>query len=426
MLTLIAIAVCLRVIGVALRVTAHPLARLPGWILCLLATWGVAGAAGIALPVWMILPIALVGAWMEHREGDAWWILQGDAVLLLLLATLAVPAPHWSTMAIVLVGVAPGWGIIEAALRTSPPLLRHLALAAGIVGVAGLAMRASFSPDPLVSPLAVAHQLTIVPRCEGERITLPGGTVAWYHAPNGPGPHPGALLLHGAHALGSRQPAQCSLIRSFLHIGHAVLSVDHPGYGESPSPGPDAAIEEWDALPGYSAAYEWLASKEGVSGVEAVAGHSMGSVGAIRLLSERPGIARTFIFGAALDDPPTRDPYWHERFHTDRGLSFEVPFERWQEIRDRYYSFAHAARAMPSDHGHVVFVEYGWEWDNLEEVRDRQYERIPGSKVRWRIERSTHYFTVGTWYGLLVPDAGVLRTLARGLRAHLDQTEPAG
>ncbi len=426
MLTLIAIALCLRVVGVVLRVTAHPLAWVPGWILCLLATWGMAGAAGIALPVWMILPIAFVGAWMELREGDAWWILQGDAVLLLLLATLAVPTPHWSTMAIVLVGIAPGWMIIEAAVRSSPPLLRHLALAAGIVGVAGLAMRTPFTPDPLASHLPVAHQLTVTPRCEGEPVTLPGGMVAWFHVPNGTGPHPGALLLHGAHPLGSRQPAQCSLVRSFLHIGHAVLSVDHPGYGESPAPGPRAAIEEWDPLPGYHAAYEWLASHDRVSAVEAVAGHSMGSVGAIRLLSERPEIPRTFLFGAALDDPPARDPYWHERFHTDRGLSFEVPFEQWQEIRDRYFSFAHAARAMPPDHGQVVFVEYGWEWDNLEEVRDRQYERIPGSKAHWRIERSTHYFTVGTWHGLLVADGGVLRALARGLRSHLDHPDPSG
>lgn len=420
MLTLLAISLALRVAGSCLRSAAHPVALIPGWGLALLATWGAGGAAGIALPLWTVLPVAMLGALLEHREEQPWWMLAGDAVLLLLMATTAVPPPEWRTLATVVGGVTLTWSAVEFGVRTLPPLVRPLVLAGAVGATMLFAARTSLTPDPLAPTLRVASHLTVAPRCEGERITLDNGSVGWFHTPRSSGPYPGALLFHGAHPLGSRQPAQCSLIRALLDQEYAVLAVDHPGYGESPHPNAEAAIEAWDYLPTYRMAHDRLREHPDVSEVPVVAGHSMGSVGAIRLLSERPETQATFIFGAALADPPERDPYWHERFHTDRNLPFEVAFDTWKQIRDRYYSFAHAAEAMPENHGHVVFVEFDWEWENLETVRDVQYDRIPGSKERWTMEGSSHYFSVLTWHGLLAADGRVMRDLSRGIGARVE------
>jgi pimeloyl-ACP methyl ester carboxylesterase len=417
MLTLLALILALRFTGAAARVFDSWVATAGGWVMCCMATWAAAGVAGVAFPIWPVLLLALMGAVLEQRTSDPTWMATGDVALLLVASVFAVPVPGSATLLALAGGLAVVWTVAEAWARLTPVLLRHTTVLVGLLAVLVLTLRFVGPSDPLAPVLAMAPHLSVSAPCEGTRVELEGGSVAWHHRPRGGGPFPGALVLHGAHPQGSRQPATCSLVRALLHGGFAVLAVDHPGYGDSPAPGPDAPVEVWDPLPTHLAGLRWLDGHPSVSEVELLAGHSMGGTDAVRLLAARPDIPRTFLFGAGLTDPSERDRYWHDRFHSDRGLEHRVPFERWLAIRDRYYSFRAAVEELPGDHGHVVFVHFGLEWDNIRASRDDAYESIPGSKEEWRMEDASHYFNTLNWNGLPAADTRVMRRLARVLRA---------
>ena len=424
MLTLLALTAALRVSGAALRTLRFEGFRLGGWLLCILAVWTAAGAAGIWIPLWTVVPVAVGGWALEALTQDPRWLAGGDVLLVSLMAVGATPPPEWSRLAVLAAGLTVLGAGAEAWARLTPPSLRNATPMLGVLAAAALGGRLVGEGDPLKPLPQILPSLAMAPPCQGERVELAGGAVAWYDRPRGRSSHPGAVILHGADPRGSAQPSACSLRRALNTAGFATLALDHPGYGESSAPPADAPLAAWDPGPAEVQAVEALEARSEVDSVVVVAGHSMGGTAAMRLLSARPDIPLAVVFGVGLTDVDERADYWYQRFHEDRGLEAEMPRDRWWAIRRSYYDFERAAGEVPRGGGHVVFATFGLEWENVAETRRDAYAAIGGSKEAWHLPRVSHEFNAFSWHGLVVASGRATRTVAHGIQARVWHRRP--
>lgn len=263
-------------------------------------------------------------------------------------------------------------------------------------------------PNPLLN-------IAVAPECTGDRIVLKTGAIAWLEHPRHKGPFPGALVFHGSHPDGSDQKAACILRRALLQAGFVVLTIDHPGYGESPVPSSDGGVGVWDPLPTALAAFKTLRSNPDVGRIIAV-GHSMGANDVLRLLSVEKQVAGAVVFGAGLPDGKAQDEYWYERFHRDRRMQRRISRNLVLWIRHRFYDNGHLVQNLPLDHPPIEFVRFGFEHSNIKAKRDRLYEAIPGAKTLWDLSDSTHYFNSIKVGDVIIGDTHVTRLLASRFR----------
>jgi pimeloyl-ACP methyl ester carboxylesterase len=266
----------------------------------------------------------------------------------------------------------------------------------------------------VLHPNRILH-LGLAPVHKGDRIVLETGAVAWLDRPSGQGSFPGALVFNGADPDGSGQPAAIILRHALLDAGFVVLSIDHPGFGESPPPSFDAEIDAWDPLPAVLAGFKVLRATPGIGGIFAF-GHSMGSTDVIRLLSVESNLNGAAVFGAALVDPSKIDEYWYNRFHSDRRMHKYISHDQVVEITRRFYDIGSIVKNLPPDHAPLLFVKFGLEWPDIVATRDSLYEAIPGRKKNWDLINSTHHFNSHTVMGLIVGDTRITRLLASRLR----------
>lgn len=394
----------------------HADRELLGWLslpLLPAATWVAAGAVGIVAPAWMPAVATPVVVGLVAAGRDDRWLLGVDAALVLAAASTSVPAvPAWVAV-LAAAGTAAAWLLVDRAAAASGAPGRVVALvAAAGIALAGLEVVGRAGDEYLYSVAETAPGLALLPTCRGERVEVGDGSVAWLDRPRGAPPHPTALFLHGADRRGARQPSACVLRRALLDRGYAVLALDHPGYGASAAPDSGASPEAWDPRrPALEALSRIRASPDLTPGV--LVGHSMGAVDAIRIADTDPaGVEAVVLVGAAVGDGGQDEDYWHRRFHTDRGLEYRLPEDRWREIERRYYSADRALGELDRGHPPVVFVSVEREWEHLLEGRETFFERIPGEKSRRRLEGASHYLNSFFHRGVMVTDAAVLRGTA--------------
>jgi pimeloyl-ACP methyl ester carboxylesterase len=342
-----------------------------------------------------------------------------DVVVVALGALLAIPRLAPATLTIAAIVVAAVGFATDSFLAHLPKRARLPSLALLlVVGLLGLfSVVAGFGK--VAKELApVLPSVGITRAYPGERIELETGSVAWLNRPAGRSSALGALLFHGAHGAGSMQVAASVLRRALVEAGFVVLAVDHPGYGQSPTPEVGAGIEVWDPLPSALEALERLGSTSGVEEIVLV-GHSMGCTDVLRVLGTGPKVRKAILFGANLPSNTERDvEYWYRRFHSDRWMSDRIPMSDYREIRRRYSDSRAAVQALPRDHGPILFVRFGREHADIMDTRDEYYALIPGSKALWVFEDSTHYFSVRSLvHGLMVGNTRISRRLADRLAA---------
>jgi hypothetical protein len=291
----------LRVYGSALR-TSWPgaIGTVLGSMVGAVAAWLGACAAGAWSPVW----IAVIGGALGGHAImglPRTWRLRSSAILDGLIFTVAAqlsipPLDVGATAmgAVLVAGIALLLDIsvahVPAPLRAGGAVVASVASASGLVVLFASPHAPWFTqagaPSSRLERVMSFANLGIVPAREQdvERRELPTGAVAWLQRPAGPGPFPAAIFFHGAHPAGSFQPAAVAARRALRDAGFVVLAVDHPGFGESPSPNPGARLAEWDPLPTAAAALDLLREDESVGIVIAV-GHSMGTADVFRLLA---------------------------------------------------------------------------------------------------------------------------------------------
>ncbi len=276
---------------VARGVEAPRAAQLGGWVWAMGSVWLAAALLGAWAPAWPVLPLALLG-WASVAAAPRRLVeLTSDVLAAFVFAALAVPAlPLLATFGLALLVLVGG----EALHRLRPRRkIRRSAIEVGAtvaVLLAGYAAACAWAQQDM-NPRPIHGLFTpsvgvMLPFDPAERVDLDTGAAAWLAEPHRPqwgssGPRRGALVFHGADSDGSHQKAARVLRRALLSAGYMVLLVDHPGYGQSPTPALDAPIEAWDPLPTALAGLRVLTGQLGASRIMIV-GHSMGCVDALR------------------------------------------------------------------------------------------------------------------------------------------------
>jgi pimeloyl-ACP methyl ester carboxylesterase len=398
-----------------------------GWLLCTVASWLVASAAGAWAPLWPALALGLIGAFF-----DVWFYRPAvrigiDTTVVALAGWFSLPSLSMERLAMLAIGTSGSGFLLDLLVSRLPKRMQAATVLSPLL--AGLVVGAlwpHFIAKPIresgkllvrVGPTLALH-IGVTPVHKGDRIILRTGAVAWLDRPSGPGPFLGALLFHGARSDGSQQPAAYILRRALLNAGLVVLAVDHPGFGESPAPSPVADLAAWDPLPTELSALETLRATPGVEGILAI-GHSMGVGDVLSLLHTTPQLLGAVLFGGGLNGLSERDPYWYTRFHTDRRMRERLSLERFHEIGDRFYNQGKKAETLPLDHAPILFVRFGLEYPNIVASRDLLYERIPGRKTIWDLVKSTHYFNSFGSAGLVIGDTRTISQLASRLHTEL-------
>lgn len=114
------------------------------------------------------------------------------------------------------------------------------------------------------------------------------------------------LLLHG---WGANIQAMAPIANCLVRLGREAVSLDFPGFGESPEPpGP------W-GVPEYAACTRAFMEAIGICGCDVVA-HSFGGRVTIQLASETPELFRRLILVDAAGIKPRRGPKYYWRVYT--------------------------------------------------------------------------------------------------------------
>ncbi len=421
---LLGAALVLRAAGAALR--GHDTGRLravPGWLLCTTALWVAAGAIGAWSPLWPALLIGLLSALAGRHAGRMALRTGADVVTVGLLGVLSIPPLGFGVIVVAaLVSAAAGALIDVPFQRARRPVRTGVVLLPILIAAGLMLLRPGLGRDLWSYRRSILH-VGLMTSCDGERVRLKTGAVAWLDRPSGEGPFPGALCFHGAHRRGARQLAAQVLRRALVHAGFVTLTVDHPGFGETPIPGLNEDLAAWDPLPSNQAALAALQSMPDIDGV-LVIGHSMGSSSTLQLMRAGPSFQGAVLFGAGLQETSERDDYWYERFHEDRRMRQPLAREKVGDIRARFYDRRNLVAAMTPEHPPLLFVRFEEDHGTVLASRDSLYAMIPGQKETWDFRGATHYFSASRLLAVMIGDTRVARRLGSRMRDyHADLTQ---
>jgi pimeloyl-ACP methyl ester carboxylesterase len=112
----------------------------------------------------------------------------------------------------------------------------------------------------LIGGVALSHR--IEPDVVVRKVTVASDTPALRFLPTQPGPHPVALLAHGAFC---SKEMFFRYAEALAHAGFECVAIDFPGHGESPQPFTLAALQK-----------SLIADARAVGPIDVFVGHSMG------------------------------------------------------------------------------------------------------------------------------------------------------
>jgi len=418
---LASLAVILRAAGAAWRADRLPLpARIVGWMLCTAGAWAAAGAAGAWCPIWPALLFGLCGALADAKLRRRELRIGADVVTVIACGLMSIPPVGLVLLVGTVIAVAAMGFVLDAALNEQAKRVR---IAISLLPLLPCLIVVALRPGDtltdlrgLVRPACLQYGLT--PTRAGQRIVLSTGAVAWLERPAGRPPFPGALCFHGADRRGSRDASTSVIRRALLSAGFVVLSLDHPGQGQSPPPDANAEVALWDPLPSVQAALDVLFDDDRVNGIVAV-GHSQGADDVFRLLAATPELLGAIVSGTGDKEFGESPRFWYELFHNSRLLSARLPEEKVSEILARFYDPCSLVEALPPDHAPLLFIRLERESPRILATRDALFARIPGRKTTWDLAGTSHFYNSQEAAGLIFGDTYVARSLAKRLRLYL-------
>jgi pimeloyl-ACP methyl ester carboxylesterase len=307
-----------------------------------------------------------------------------------------------------------GYVLDTVTRRIHPPLQRLLlALPAILVVFVGVQVRqpGNFGSRLLQQDPLFPLRLVLVVPSPGERVPLEPGTAAWLLKTAGDNPRGTAIVMHGNHRLGSRQPSAVALQGALMRAGYDVLSVDHPGFGASLVPDASAEWKAWDPKLGPSQALSYIhRANNAASRATIVVGHSMGVDVALNFVASGAAVKHAYLFGGALDRP--YGPNWLGGFHRERNIRCCLPEPTMRMIRDEFYGGGDRfAAALPQDHPVVHYVRFGIEHADVTRDREPLYASIPPPKSVCDFADVSHYFnTLAVWRFVLLDSLTIRRT----------------
>lgn len=399
MIVLAPIAIFLRIASAALcRPSQAAFVQAVGWLGTVTSVWIGVGLFG-GWPAWWPASIVAAAGMLLSRRIDPHWnrpLVDFSCSLTLILGSLSIVEARiaaFGVVAIVLAGV-----VLD---RIVPELPTRAAAAAAVLLAA------------LFVPIFLNFEFGCKPISPGTRIDLGSGIVGWLKYPGDGDVDSGALLFHGANPAGTAQRSAEALRLALLKAGFAVLSVDHPGFGESAGPSETDIVDDWNPLPAATAAFDFLSEQPRIESVVAF-GHSQGAGDVLRLMEARTDLAGAVLIGAGLRDQSRHNEYWYQRFQSDRRLQFAMSRQRFQEISDRYYDNEMLARSLVSaQNPPVLFMIFDNEHANISSTREKLYSFLPEPKSVLFLENSDHYFNTSGVSGYFVcGDTSVTAQLA--------------
>ncbi len=291
--------------------------------------------------------------------------------------------------------------------------LSPLLLAAPIVVVLALGVQVrqpgDFGSRLLDEDLLFPFRLALVIPSAGERLPLEDGTGAWLLETPLDESRGTAIVLHGNHRLGSRQPSGLVLQGALLSAGYDVLSVDHPGFGASAAPPAGADWHAWDPTHGVVEALRYLDDRNGPSHWKR---SWWGTRWAWMWRSNSPRMAHpvgaVYLWGGALDRP--YGPNWVSGFHRERNIPCCLPPASLNRIRDEFYGGGDRfAAALPEPHAPVHFVRFGIEHADVTRDREPLYAAISEPKRLCDFNSVSHYFNTLAIRGFVLIDTLTVR-----------------
>ena len=259
----------------------------------------------------------------------------------------------------------------------------------------------------------------------GGRLPLEHSTAAWLREVPVGEARGTAILLHGNHRRGSRQPTAMALQGALLRAGYSVLSVDHPGSGESPVPSPEMDWRAWDPTLGALEALTYLTRNKHTDPSQTiVVGHSMGADVALKFVASAP-VRAIFLWGASLDRP--YGPDWQENFYKERNFPCCLPPATMNRVREEFYGGADRfAAALPVSHAPVHYVRFGIEHADVTRDREPLYAAITEPKKLCDFASVSHYFNTLALRGFALIDTGTIQRAAEIFKAGKSADEICG
>jgi hypothetical protein len=258
-------------------------------------------------------------------------------------------------------------------------------------------------------------RLALAAPLPGERVSLPSGAAAWLLTVPGDKSVGTAIFLHGNNPGAAHQPAAIALQGALLRAGFDAMTVEYPGYGASPHPSTDAALNAWDPTVGPQEALAYIrATRRANSTPTIIVGHSMGVDVALQWLKSGVTAQEAYLFAGTIAWPPLSAEDVSKLFHRDRQIPCCMPDQIVKQINDRFYASADRyAAELPRNHALIQFVKMGIEYPDVAAGRQLLYLAISSPKAACTLADVTHYMNTLALRRFTLVDTRTVKRLAR-------------
>jgi pimeloyl-ACP methyl ester carboxylesterase len=398
-----------------------------------MAAW-IAGALLYAwVPLWQMLSIGLaagVGVFLLRPRLKLATRPAADLFVIAALGTLSVVPTAWVRSAAVAAAfMAAGYALDRLTRRLTLRAQRILwIMPVALTVILGLWVNQAddfgsrlFARDPLF-PM----RLALAAPLPGERVALPSGAAAWLLTVPGGKSIGTAIFLHGNNPGGARQPAAIALQGALLRAGFDVMTVEMPGYGASPPPGADAALNAWDPTVGPREALAYIRATRGPNSASTIiVGHSAGVDVALQWLRSGVTAQEAFLFSGTIAGAPLSIEDAAKLFHRERQIPCCIPDQTVKQINDQFYASADRyAAELARTHALIQFVKMGIEYPDVAADRHLLYEAISPPKADCIFAGVTHYMNTLALRRFTLVDAATVKRLARLFSAPAVSADP--
>jgi hypothetical protein len=374
------------------------------------------------VPLWQMLLIGIAG-------GVGVSVLQprlklatrpaADFFVIAALGTLSVVPIAWIRVAAAAAAfMAAGYALDRLTRWLTPRAQRILlVMPVALTVLMGLSVtqQDDFGSRLLAQDPLFPMRLALAAPLPGERVRLPSGAAARLLKVPGDKSVGTAIFLHGNHPGAARQPAAIALQGALLRAGFDAMTVETPGYGASPHPSADAALDSWDPTVGPREALAYIhASRRTNSTYTIIVGHSMGADIALHWLKSGVMAQEAYLFSGTIAGPPLSAADAAKLFHQERRIPCCMPDQTIKQINDRFYASADRyAAELPQTHALIQFVEMGIEYSDVAAGRQPLYMAISAPKAACTLAGVTHYMNTLNLRRFTLVDTRAVKRLAR-------------